>query len=63
MVFTPSSSVLFASAMLEALIAAAERYPCDILIQEISDDLKQLNDKVALLGLLLGRGEALHKGE
>lgn len=57
----PSPLILPAPALLEALIESAERHPCDILIHEICEDVRQLNDKVALLGALFSREEALHK--
>lgn len=55
------SSLIPAPAMLEALIAASKQHPRDMLIQEILEDLRQLNDKVILLRVYLGREEALHK--
>jgi hypothetical protein len=42
---------------------AAEPHPCDMLIQEILNDLKRLNDKIALLRMLLGRGEPLREAD
>jgi len=61
MTVIPSSLILPASTLLEALIESAERHPCDMLIQEICEDVRQLTDKVARLGALLDREEALHK--
>lgn len=57
----PSRPTLIVPELLEALIEAPEPDPSDLLIQAILEDLKHLNDKVVLLGRLLGGGEPLRE--